>query len=560
MEKLREVFKSYWLLAILLSLPAAWALLVPGFFGASDDMHIAWLYEMDRVLRIGQIPPRFVPDLSFGFGYPLFNFVFPLPFYLAEAFHLVGFNLVDSIKVVFGLSIPLSAVVMYFFLKEFTKEWLALAAALLYVYTPYRATDLYVRGAIGEIVAFVLFPLVALSIVKLAKAPWLELRWVGLGSLFLTALVLSHNIATLMFFPFILGLAVIWLIFTSTNLKAALINLGLAIFLGLLTGSYFWLPAFLDSHLMKYDTVFNFADHFPTFRQLVTPNFGYGGSIPGPGDGISFYIGTINLGILILGLSLLLVYWKRYSVQQKVILIWAAASFLLAFLMMNYRSIFLWNHLPLLPYFQFPWRFLMMTTFITPIFFITLERIKFHLPSASILILLTVVLNVSFFRPQDFLGRLDEYYLNRYIPIPKASSEYRTLQEEYLRLPQGTRRRPDQNYPLISASVGGEIQEIIDKNDLNHLIKVSSRKGFLLNYNKYLFPGWEAQIDGQPMEIKPGAPFGQIQLLVPAGWHEVRIYFTETNFKRILDTVSLLGLLLSLLLIFPRKKKLFQQS
>ena len=32
---------------------------------------------------------------------------------------------------------------------------------------------------------------------------------------------------------------------------------------------------------------FVFVDHFPTLRQLITPYFGYGASVPGPGDGMS---------------------------------------------------------------------------------------------------------------------------------------------------------------------------------------------------------------------------------------------------------------------------------
>ena len=82
MEKLEKLLARYWIFIILFfSIPAVWALLVPGFYGASDDLHIAWLQQMDKIIKMGQIPPRFVPDLSFGFGYPLFNFVFPLPFY-----------------------------------------------------------------------------------------------------------------------------------------------------------------------------------------------------------------------------------------------------------------------------------------------------------------------------------------------------------------------------------------------------------------------------------------------------------------------------------------------
>src|SRR3989344_4783863 len=109
MEKVENLLSKYfWIVIILLSIPASWALSIPGFYGASDDIHIAWLQQMHQTITSGKIPPRFIPNLSFDFGYPLFNFVFPLPFYIAEAFHLLGLSFVDSIKAVFLISIPLS--------------------------------------------------------------------------------------------------------------------------------------------------------------------------------------------------------------------------------------------------------------------------------------------------------------------------------------------------------------------------------------------------------------------------------------------------------------------
>src|SRR5687768_16336957 len=137
MKNLQNAFEKYTIvLLLILVMPAIFSLFVPGFYGASDEVHIAWLYEMDRTLKTGQIPPRYVPDLSFGFGYPLFNFVFPLPFYIGEIFHSLGFSLVDSIKMVFGLSIPLSAVFMYILLNQFSGKVASLLGAVLYIYAP----------------------------------------------------------------------------------------------------------------------------------------------------------------------------------------------------------------------------------------------------------------------------------------------------------------------------------------------------------------------------------------------------------------------------------------
>jgi len=78
--------KSFMLIAsilLVLSIPPTFYLLRRGFYEPHDLHHFADIYEMVRALASGQIPPRWGPDFSFNFGYPLFNFYYVLPFYLA---------------------------------------------------------------------------------------------------------------------------------------------------------------------------------------------------------------------------------------------------------------------------------------------------------------------------------------------------------------------------------------------------------------------------------------------------------------------------------------------
>ena len=49
-------------------------------------------------------------------------------------------------------------------------------------------------------------------------------------------------------------------------------------------------------------------------------------------------------------------------------------------------------------------------------------------------------LNFNYFKTSEYLGRGDDYYINRYIPVPIASSEYLKTSEEYLRLPKETEK------------------------------------------------------------------------------------------------------------------------
>ena len=292
MIKIKGLIDKYYILLMVVGcLPAVAALVVPGYFGASDDIHIAWLGLFDQTVKIGQLPPRYVPGLSYWFGYPLFNFVFPLPFYLAEIFVLLGFGLVGSVKMLLLVSVVASGLCMYKFLRALVEPELALAGAFIYVYTPYRATEIYVRGAFGESLSFVFLPLLFLGWVKVLQGE--ARKGICLLALALGLLVMTHNIVSYMFFGFLL-LAVL-------VVRKKLPSLILAIVLGLVSSAFFWLPALIDSNLMKYDTVFSYFDHFPTLKQLVTPHFGYGASVPGPWDGMSFFLGTVNIGFVVIG-------------------------------------------------------------------------------------------------------------------------------------------------------------------------------------------------------------------------------------------------------------------
>jgi hypothetical protein len=549
------ISKNIYLIILLFSIPAVRYLFVYGYFGVSDDLHIGWLYEMDRVVKLLQFPPRYVPDLSYGFGYPLFNFVYPLPFYIAEVFHLLGFSLVNSVKIVFGLTIPVSMFFMYKLLKHYVSEELSLSGAILYVYAPYRALEIFVRGTIGEIVAFMLFPLIILSYIKITSEEK-SIKWIGIAALSTSALILSHNIMAYMFMPFLLLFVVLRIFFIVKDKKYAVLSVAKSLFLGLLSSIYFWFPAIYESGLMKYDTVFNFYDHYPTLKQFITPYWGYGASVPGPYDTMSFYMGLTGIFVVVLGTIIFVWKYKKILLEEKVFIGWGIMVFLISVFMMNFRSAWFWRNLPLLPYFQFPWRFLAMTTLVGPVFlvgFSIFKNKKITTVVSFLVILFAVVLNFNYFKTSEYLGRSDDYYLNRYIPSLSASDEYRKTAEEYLRLPLGAETRPDNVYPRAYTDDKLVKLDVNEENALDAVIKTESNDGFVLNYNKYYYPGWKAKIDGKEANIKTGKPFGQVSLDVPSGKHEIVVEYRESQTRIIFDTVSLLGLGVTLFLIFRKK-------
>src|SRR3989344_4474636 len=157
------------LLCILISFPAILPFFHVGYFPTHDgEWAVVRLGDMFRTLRDLQIPPRYSGNLNYGWGYPLFNFAYPFPYYLGLIIHLLGVGFVDTIKLIFALTIPVSAFFMYLSSRNFWKNDLAgIVSAVLYLYFPYRLVDLFVRGSIGESVAFAIFPFVLFCLIKL---------------------------------------------------------------------------------------------------------------------------------------------------------------------------------------------------------------------------------------------------------------------------------------------------------------------------------------------------------------------------------------------------------
>src|SRR3990170_5209576 len=98
------------ILVVALSIVTIQPLISNGFFPMHDDTQPARLYEMAQALADGQFPVRWVRDLGYGYGYPLFNFYAPLPYYIGAFLYLIGVELIISTKVMFAIGMLLAGI------------------------------------------------------------------------------------------------------------------------------------------------------------------------------------------------------------------------------------------------------------------------------------------------------------------------------------------------------------------------------------------------------------------------------------------------------------------
>ena len=199
MKKILIYWAGILVLAFIVCLPLILPYFKTGFFPTHDgEWAVIRLSDMYREIKDFQFPARYSGYLNFQFGYPLFNFTYPLPYYLGLIPVFLKLGFVNSIKVLFSLSVVLSFFSMFVLAKELWKnKWAALTSSIFYIYVPYRIIDLYVRGSIGESLSFVLFPLILLGIKKIYE------RKKSIDVLFTAAmfalLIATHNIMTVLF-------------------------------------------------------------------------------------------------------------------------------------------------------------------------------------------------------------------------------------------------------------------------------------------------------------------------------------------------------------------------
>jgi hypothetical protein len=509
------------ILVVLLTLPAIISLLKPGFFPTDDgEWMVVRLSDFHRSVVAGQLPVRWAARLNNQFGYPVFNFLYPLSLYWGELFHLIGFSFVWSIKLVFIFSFILAAIFMYLFTAEAIGPVAGIISAVFYTYTPYRLLDVYVRGSIGEAVSFVFIPLIFWAVYKISQKQ--KKIFMAIGSLSFGALIMSHNIMAMIFTPFIL--AYMLFLYFKNKSSTLLLFYFFTLILGLAVSCFFWLPAVYDKQFIILDSVevANPLEHFPTIKQLLIPSWGYGPSIVGSGDKASYQLGPMHL--FAVGVVFLILDWQTE--------LFLAVFFIACFLMLPISSP-VWQYLPMMNRIQFPWRLLALTSFTAAFLAGGLGRIIKKKKTLSIaVVLLVILINFNYARPSSFFNRPDSFYATN-----EATT---TVKDEYLPIwvKEKQNQRAAQKVDLISGR--GEVKNLVF-NSKQVAFGVYTGQEIVVQINTVYFPGWIAKIDDQPAAIDYQNNQGLMQLKVPPGEHQVLFEFNETPVRLFADIVSIVG-------------------
>lgn len=584
--------------------------LSPGFLntrGGGDSPFLLFrLHQLYSALTQGVFPVRWMPDAAFGLGYPFFNYYAALPIYLAAIFKLFGASYVLALKLTHLSGFILAATAMYGWMRSAgatrLAAWLAAAA---YTFAPFHLVNVYVRGdSLNEFWAFALFPLCLWAAGRLANEPSLK-RGIPLALAY-AALTLTHNISALIFTPF-LGLYILALSIQRSAISAPvntrrssfdarrghsslfILHCSLFLALGLALSAFFWFPALRESNVGQLTPVtsgyFHYSNHFRG-RDLVqlSPLFNYDVGSP---DSTPFAMGLAQavltaIGLLAVSGSLLASARKflatrdpshAFVIRHFSIVI---CGFVISSFMITRYSQSLWANLPLLPFVQFPWRFLsVQSLFGSALIGLAAQPIangkrtpntQYSLLKTwnAVVVVLSIVysvLSIGGLRP-DFVKIADsdvtaerlqtyEYFTGNigttinYEYLPKWTQPRPYSSEEYIYGPDGVTLKV-----LGGEAIGARLSKRAASQTWSvHVYTESAYVAVPLLY----WPGWGARADGEPLEVRPADGLGWIALDLPKGEHTVELKLGDTDTRRTATLVSLIALLVTIVFTQPWK-------
>ena len=140
--------------------------MISGFYDGHDmAFHLLRIEGIAQELKNGSFPARIHSLSLYGYGYPVSIFYGDILLYLPAMLRIVGVPVMSAYKVYILFINVLTMLISYFsFSKMFKNRNVAVLGTLIYVTSPYRMLDVYIRAAVGEYTAMMAYPLIALAL------------------------------------------------------------------------------------------------------------------------------------------------------------------------------------------------------------------------------------------------------------------------------------------------------------------------------------------------------------------------------------------------------------
>jgi hypothetical protein len=513
--------------------------------------------EIAQLVRSGLLFSRWAPDFTYGMGSPLFNYLAPLPHYLAGYHQVItDTSPADSINLWLSVSILAASMGMYLYIRQRWSAPHGVVAAFLYVYGPLIAITMpYQLGNLGALMALGLLPWVVWSLDRLYLVP--KSRSLILAAFLSGAFLLSDSrIAALGILVVIANVATLRRLSPCGNFSYVATAFGA----GIMLAAVFWFPALTERdqiHWLSAGIDPRLADPVP-----LTEMFGPLSAIDPRLFNPPIYrgIGTGTLAAVLAGLIILLI--KRAYLRADVVLFLVLGLILAGLATPAFYG--LWpsprDFQPLLPYHA-----LAVATFCLAV--VGAQAATWLAVPAWRLVVVPLLLALCLGSPLTAIASLPsmgtDYYAGELTIFTSTDYELRGYHVgsfiSGLLLPEAAPKLPPPQPQLLTTlqtntfsrinrrAYGSDVQiNTIEHNPLSvryvfDVPRPTDIELYILGY-----PGWTGSIDGQRQGLQT-TPEGLLVVPVPKLTGELQIWMEGTPARYLAWVITVLGVALLLL-------------
>jgi len=487
--------------------------------GHDINFHLKRIIGVADNLSILKMIPVYYTYLNhFGYGNGLF---YPDIFlYIPAILYKLGFSIINSCKI-FIFFINLASIIsINICIKKIMKDdKTANLGIILYATSLYRFTDMYMRGALGECIAFIFIPLIILGLYKIFYENYNEGYYLSIG---LIGLMLSHIITTYMVIFFIF----LFLIINYKTLKdkKRVKSLIIQIIFSMLTTAFFWLPMLeqllsnkfnLTAHVMIIENCVPLLALFMDFQPIIYEEW-----LP-PGIGLIYY--------LIIGYYLKS---KKHNKFINSIYKISIAFLILVFLKPLWKIPIIYKLLSII---QFPWRFYGLITVLLIIVACHLLGKSKNIKLKKIIILYTMLIYIL----NCGLSLVNAYIHEDLYPNSIMFGEYLPIEMK------------DNYEELINNYKNQNIEYNYEKEKLNvEVLKYKEQLEVPLIYYK----GYIAKDEKNIYSVSKGEN-GLLNVNINKDTKKIEIYYEGTLISKIGKVISIIGIILTTFYTYRIKKR-----
>jgi len=524
-----------WVWLIIVAILPLLSLLTPGLPITHDGPdHVARIANFYASIQEGIVVPRWAANLNWGYGHPILMFLYPLSSYAASLFHLLGFSFVDSTKLVFAVGYIASTLAMYLWMRRMFGEKPAVVGALLYSFAPYRFVDLYVRGAIGEHMAFIFPPLVCYFLLRLSEEKSIRKNIIfGSGlALSFAGLMLAHNAIALMMIPIFILYGIYLLIFESTKKMQFIVSSKLSIIVGFGLSAFFWVPAFFEGKYTLRDivTAGEVLERFVPWTHFFYSPWNFGGT-----DMLSKSLGISSLFAILISFFLLKI---THDKKNRLFIVVTVLLLVITLALMTSVSKPIWVALTILQKFQFPWRFLSVTTILVALIgstaaYLLEQKISKRLFSVLFIGYCSLIIfsTVGMWHPKKYEVRNESAFTGIYMSTTDTGESSPIWSIRFM-----------EHTPSASSEVIDGEATILQtfRSTTKHMYTMTATKPSRILENTLYFPGWNTYVDGKKTTMQFQDPNfrGLMTYDISPGDHEISIQFEDTKVRKLANMIS----------------------